>query len=91
MHVNLHETCIELSMELPASNTEEHRKKIQNVHKTIRVADVTALIVKHKLEDDEEEITEKNGISVGVKAKNSWMNFTESMPKCLWQIHIFTK
>ena len=33
--------------------------------------------MKHTLEDDEEEITEKNGASVGVKAKNAWLNFTE--------------
>ena len=51
--------------------------------------DVTALIVKCRLEDDEEEITEKNDVGVGVKAKNEWMNSTESKPKDLWQIHKF--
>ena len=70
-------------MELSASNAQSHRKEIQNMHETIREVDVTVLIVKNKPECDEEEITEKNEIGVGVKAK--WMNFTESIPKHLCQ------
>ena len=49
MHVNLHETYVEFSMELPAPNTESYRK--------LREVDVTVLIVKCKPENDEEEIT----------------------------------
>lgn len=51
--------------------------------------DVTALIVKFRPEDGKEEITEKNDVGVGVKAKNAWINFTESIPKHLWKIHNF--
>ena len=45
--------------------------------------------MKHKPEDDEEEITEKNDVGVGVKVKDAWFNFTESMHKHLWQTYKF--
>ena len=39
------------------------------------------------MEEDEEEITEKNEVGVEVQAKKAWMNYTEVIPKYLWQIH----
>ena len=41
------------------------------MYKTIREVDKIALIVKYKLDKDKEEITEKNKVGVGVKAKNA--------------------
>ena len=48
-----------------------------------------ALIVKYKPDKDEDEILEKNKVGVGVKVRNTWMNYTEAILKFLWQIRKF--
>ena len=57
-------------MELSVSNTGACRKQILNIYKTIHEVYVTVLIVKYRPEIDKEEITEKNNVGIGVKAKN---------------------
>jgi len=41
------------------------------MYKTIWEVNEIALIVKYKPDEDEEEITEKNEVGVGIKAKNA--------------------
>ena len=53
------------------------------MYKTIWEVNEMVLIVKYKPDEDEEEITEKNKVGVRVKAKNTWMNYTEAIPKFL--------
>ena len=42
------------------------------------------MIFKYKPGNNEEEITERNVISMTVKVKNSLMNYIEAIPKYLW-------
>ena len=83
IHINSFETYVDFSLELPLFNTEAYRKQIQLLYKTIYEVDRMALIVKYKLEEDEEEITEKNEVGVGVQVKNTWVNCTEAILKHL--------
>ena len=62
---------------------EAHRKYLQLLCKTIYEVDSTAMIVKYKHSDNEEEIMESNAIGVAVKVKNGLMNYAEAILKCL--------
>ena len=52
----------------------------------IREVDTTAFIILYKPEKSENDIIETNDSGIGVMAKNVILNYSESIPKYLWQI-----
>ena len=78
-----HKIYINFSLDITGSKIEIYRKHLQSLYKTIHEVNSIAMIIKYKSDNDKEEITERNVISIAVKAKNSLMNYTEAIPKYL--------
>ena len=86
LHICSHKINIDFFLDINGSKTETHRKYLQVLHKTIYKVDSIVMIIKYKPGNDGEEIIESNIIRVAVKAKNRLMNYTEAIPKYLWQL-----
>ena len=56
------------------------------MYKVIKEVDATALIIRYKPKESEDEITEKNESRIGVNTKNALLNYSESVLKCLSEI-----
>ena len=52
--------------------------------KAVKEVDPTALIIKYKLDKEEEEIIEINKSEITIIAKNSLLNYTKAIPKYSW-------
>ena len=53
------------------------------MYKAIKEVDATALIIRYKPKEGKDEIIEKNKSGIGVIAKNTLLNYSESIPKYL--------
>ena len=83
-YINSLKSYFKFSLDLSNSNTESYQKYLQTIHKVIKDIDMMILIVKHKLEEDEEETTKTNNSGMAVIAKNKLLNYSESIPNYLW-------
>ena len=83
LYVCSYKIYIDFSLDINGSKIETYRKYLQLLYKTLYEVDSRAMIIKYKLSDNKEEITESNTIGIAVKAKNGLMNYTEAIPKYL--------
>ena len=71
-------------LDLKESNTISYYKVLQKLYKTVKEVDSTTLIICYQPDEEEEEITQKNKVGVGVKTKDALMNYSEAISNYLW-------
>ena len=57
--------------------------------KAIKAVDMIVLIIKYKLDKDEEAFIKVNESGLGIASKNTLINYTKAIPNFLWQIQVY--
>ena len=61
-----------------------YRKALQKIYKTIKEIDSNVLIIRYQLDNEEDDVVEKNEAGIDVMAKNAPMNYSKVIPNYLW-------